>query len=160
MNESVSYRLNSASELELADHLRYCDASFMPPLSGRVEIDDYARKIAASAIRFEAWKDGMLLGLLAVYCKEFKYGTAAYVTNVSVLPAWVGRGIASLLLSQCVEHVLGLGASCIELDVNSENTGAISLYEKHGFVGKSLHGKTMTMCLNLVRDTEKNETAA
>lgn len=159
MNESVSYRLNSASELELADHLRYCDASFMPPLSGRVEIENYARKIAANAIRFEAWKDDALLGLLAVYCNEFKCRTA-YITSVSVLPAWGGRGIASLLMSQCIEHVTGLAAGRIELDVHSESIGAIRLYEKHGFLGKSLHGKTITMCLNLVRDTEKNETAA
>ena len=54
-------RLNAATTQDIVDHLTLCDASFAPPLSRRVDISDYAAKLSAHAMRFEAWNDGQLL---------------------------------------------------------------------------------------------------
>jgi len=66
----VEYLSNKASEVEIAEHLSRCEADFVPPLSGRLEINDYAKKIASKAMRFEAWSDGRLVGLVAGYCND------------------------------------------------------------------------------------------
>jgi ribosomal protein S18 acetylase RimI-like enzyme len=137
MNALVEYRLNTASKGEIVEHLQACDAVFVPPLSGRVEIGGYAQKIANKATRFEAWSKGTLVGLVATYFNDGET-FIAHITSVSVLKAWTGKGIAAELMQQCVEHANTLGMRQIGLEVASDNAPAIKLYEKKGFVA----GKT------------------
>lgn len=139
MSKSVEYRLNKASEAEIAEHLWLCDADFVPPLSDRVDINDYAEKIAGKAMRFEAWSGDKLVGLVAVYCNDLEK-RIAYITNVSVLRESMGKGIAESLIKRCIEHVKALGMRQVSLEVASDNMPAIGLYEKGGFVV----GKTKT----------------
>ena len=94
MSVAVEYLTNKASVAEIADHLLRCDTDFVPPLVGRVEITDYAKKIANMAMRFEAWAGGTLIGLVAAYCNH-QESRIAYITSVSVLRAWMGKGIAA-----------------------------------------------------------------
>ena len=63
MSEGIQFSLNNASEAEIVGHLWHCDANFVPPLSDRVEINDYANKITNKAMRFEAWSGDKLVGL-------------------------------------------------------------------------------------------------
>ncbi len=147
MSGSIEDCLNKASESEIADHLLCCDAEFVPPLSGRVEISAYAKKIASKAIRFEAWAEGVLVGLLVVYCND-RERQSAYITSVSVLREWMRRGIASDLIEQCIEHVKELGFGRIELEVDSENVGAIKLYREKGFKMNMMDGRSTIMYLN------------
>lgn len=139
MSKLVEYRLNKASEAEIAEHLWLCNADFVPPLSGRVEINDYAKKIVSKAMRFEAWSGDKLVGLVAVYCNDLEK-RIAYITNVSVLRESTGQGIAESLIKQCVERTKALGMHQVSLEVSSDNIPAIGLYEKGGFVT----GKTKT----------------
>jgi ribosomal protein S18 acetylase RimI-like enzyme len=133
MNESVEFGLNRASEREIADLLRSCDADFIPPLSQRVQIDAYARKIIRHAERFEAWVDGKLIGLVAAYCNDPER-RLAHITSVSVGREWTGRGIAGELMSRCMEHVRAAGMKEVTLEVAPENAGAVRLYQRCGFV--------------------------
>ena len=59
MNSTIKFFLNKASETDIAEHLEACDADFVPPLTGRVEINSYAKKIVSKATRFEAWSSGI-----------------------------------------------------------------------------------------------------
>jgi ribosomal protein S18 acetylase RimI-like enzyme len=133
MSELIEYRMNKASETEIAEHLRTCDAEFVPPLSGRVKIKDYAKKITSNASRFEAWSGDTLVGLLAAYCND-QVNRIAYITSVSVLREWQGKNIAASLMSQCLKHARTTGMRQISLQVAWDNTPAIKLYEKNGFV--------------------------
>lgn len=133
MSEAVEYLTNKASEAEIAEHLSRCDGDFVPPLSGRVEIIDYAKKIASKATRFEAWSGGRLVGLVAAYCND-QESHSAYITSVSVLREWTGKGIAERLMNQCVEHARASGMQRISLEVAGGNAAAIKLYKKSGFV--------------------------
>lgn len=152
MNELVEYRLNNASEAEIIEHLSSCDADFAPPLSGRVEIGDYAQKIASKAMRFEAWSSGTLVGLVAAYCNDQEKGIA-YVTSVSVLRERTGEGLAAHLMKLCIEHVKALGMRQISLEVASDNFAAIRLYEKNCFIAGSANASFVTM--NLCFETGK-----
>lgn len=151
MSESVEFCLNKATEEEISNHLSICDDDFVPPLSRRVAIGSYAHKIAENAMRFEAWEADVLVGSIAAYCNDSER-RIAYITSVSVLRRWQGRGIASRLLELCVEYVKERGFDCIELEVDSGNVGATKLYEKNSFTLNKMTGRLATMQLNTGRD--------
>lgn len=133
MSAAVEYRSNKASAAQIAAHLRRCDADFVPPLSGRVEINSYASKLVDKSTRFEAWADGTLIGLVAVYCNDLEK-RIAYITSVSVLKKWRQKGIATRLLRQCLAHAQGAGMGRIRLEATGNNTNTDSLYKRIGFV--------------------------
>lgn len=153
MSAEIEYLLNKASAAEIAEHLVRCDADFVPPLSGRVDIGDYAYKIASKATRFEAWSDGALIGLVAVYCND-QERCIAYITSVSVASEWAGKGIAANLMGRCAEYAEALGMRQISLEVASDNVPAIKLYEKIGFVPGKENMPFVGMILNLKNEEE------
>ncbi len=132
MNEAFEYCTDKADVSQIADHLSACDKAFIPPLSSRVSIRHYARKIVDRAVRFEAWSNGLLVGLVAAYCidKEKRF---AFITNISVLQEWQGKGIASQLLARCVNYAQMNGFVRIELEVDQGNEASVLLYRKYGF---------------------------
>lgn len=148
MSATVEFLLNKASAVQITDHLLCCDTDFVPPLSGRVEIRDYAKKIASKATRFEAWSGGIPVGLVAAYCND-QENRIAYITSVSVLKEWTRKGIAAGLVGQCVEHAKVSGMRQISLAVAADNTPAIKLYEKSGFIVSKANGPFVGMNLYL-----------
>lgn len=123
---------NRAEAAQVAAHLAACDATFIPPLSARVDLAAYADRIVRHAERFEAWSGPQLTGLVAAYCNDSN-GRRAFITSVSVLPDWQGRGIASRLLRECVQFIRAAGFESVELEVHEANDAALGLYRRHGF---------------------------
>jgi ribosomal protein S18 acetylase RimI-like enzyme len=138
---------------DISSHLHCCDSKFVPTLSSRLDIDKYSKKILEHAKIFEAWVDDDLVGLVAVYCNSSE-GVAAFITNVSVLPSWVGKGIATQLIDYCILQVTQLGFKRIDLEVSKDNQAAIALYEKHGFTTTGNCGLTQKMTAYLKKDFE------
>lgn len=104
-------------------------------------------------MRFEAWSGGALIGLVAAYCNDHKTHIAC-ITNVSVLKAWMGKGIAAHLMSRCVEHAKASGMQQITLEVAIDNAPAIRLYKKSGFVSDRTNGLFVSMISNLKSGNE------
>lgn len=146
MTAPITYLLNKASAPQISEHLARCDADFVPPLSGRVVIEDYAQRIVCNATRFEAWLSDTLIGLVATYCND-RETRIAYITSASVLGTWTGKGIATCLTNRCIEYVTVAGFHQIRLEVASDNIPAIRLYEKSGFVAEQTNEPFMTMNL-------------
>ncbi|MEW6107740.1 MAG: GNAT family N-acetyltransferase [Nitrospirota bacterium] len=156
MSETIEFKANEASEAVIAEHLSRCDADFVPPLSGRIEIVDYAKKIASKATKFEAWAGGKLVGLVAAYCND-QEKRIAYITSVSVLREWTGKGIAARLLKHCIKYATASGMRQVRLEVASDNMPAIGLYKKSGFVAGKMDAPFVTMELYLKRGEEHAE---
>lgn len=156
MSAGVESLLNKASAAQIADHLLRCDAGFVPSLSSRVEIRDYAQKIASKATRFETWSGGTLVGLAAVYCND-QVNRIAYITSVSVLKEWTRKGIAAGLLGQCIDHAKVSDMRQIRLEVAAVNAPAIKLYEGRGFIVGKANGLFvgMNLCLKNGEEHEK-----
>jgi ribosomal protein S18 acetylase RimI-like enzyme len=146
--DSIAYRINSATVEQVAQHLAQCDAYFVPILSGRVDLNVYAMKICSNAVRFEAWSDDLLVGLLAAYCNDPER-RIAYITSVSILVDRTGKGIATRLLRCCVEYVKLHRLRRISLEVTRDHRPAIHLYEKCGFSVGETNGALITMNLDL-----------
>jgi ribosomal protein S18 acetylase RimI-like enzyme len=128
----ITYAINRARIAEIAAHLARCDGYFVPPLSGRVDIDAYAAKIVGHAERFEAWAGRTLVGMVAAYCND-PSRQAGFITSVSVVPERRGEGIATRMLEDCIRHARHAGFSLIRLSVDRGNAAAIPLYERCGF---------------------------
>lgn len=131
INTQLRYTVNNSSADEVLHHLQKCDDVFVPVLSSRVVLQEYAKKIYDHAIRFEAWNDTELVGLIATY---FNNETASgFITNVSVFREMSGQGIASSLMRKCLSYAYDEGYSSIELEVMRNNNAAIALYQKFFF---------------------------
>lgn len=126
----IEYKINTASEFALVEHLKHCDNQFVPPLNSRVSIESYGKKIFENAIVFEAWWDNVLVGMVAMYLNENRDG---YITNVSVYNEYGSAGIASQIFTNLQAYSEENDISSIKLEVNASNVAAIGLYKKFGF---------------------------
>jgi ribosomal protein S18 acetylase RimI-like enzyme len=148
--DRVHQRLNVATTREIVDHLTLCDAAFAPPLSQRVDIGDYATRLSARAMRFEAWNDETLIGLVAAYPDHAH--SRMFISNVSVLPQWRGLGFAAGLIIRCGDAARDLGMRSVVLELAAANVAARRLYDKLGFVStvnECGNGAPLSMTLTL-----------
>lgn len=123
---------NKSDSAAIERHLCKCSARFMPPLETRVQIAEYADKLAQLADRCEAWHHGQLVGLLAVYLNQPASGVG-FVSSVSVCEEHAGQGIGRLLLEQCKQTAARRGFSSLKLEVNSLDARAVGFYKRCGF---------------------------
>lgn len=131
MREGLHYRDNTASAPQIVRHLAACDAAYVPTLSSRVALPEYATKLASHAMRVEAWEADNLAGLAAFYCNR---PPLAFLSNLSVLPDYRRRGIAAYLLKQCMIRAAREGCASLWLTLGQGNGPALTLYRQHGFV--------------------------
>jgi ribosomal protein S18 acetylase RimI-like enzyme len=148
MNDHIKYHVNKASAAEIAEHLSCCDSNFIPPLSHRIMIGEYADKISAQAERFEAWSGERLVGLVAAYCND-RENRMAFITSVSVAKAWTDRGIATMLMTQCIEYARAAGMRQIGLEVANQNVPALRMYDKFNFTVSKANETSVMLDLNL-----------
>jgi ribosomal-protein-alanine N-acetyltransferase len=83
-----------------------------------------------------------------MYCNDPASGTA-YITSISVAPAFARRGIASALLAASMAHARAAGMRAIALEVDANNSAARRLYETHGFAATGSRGTSLQMSLQL-----------
>ncbi len=76
-----------------------------------------------------AISDGEIIG----YAGAWLVLDEAQVTNIAVAPAWRGRGVGRLLLTELIARVKVQGAVRMTLEVRPSNTAALALYDALGF---------------------------
>lgn len=130
---ALEFRLNTSTVSDISAHLTDCDADFDPPLSSRVDLHAYAEKLVAHALRFEAWSEGVVVGLVAAYCNDL-VKREGFITSVSVSRAWLGKGVASRLMTDCLAHAVSVGMRQMNLEVSKTSARAVGLYTKLGFL--------------------------
>lgn len=122
---------DTSTRADIERHLASTDTLFTPPLTERVDVRSYAAKIRERARTVEAWDDEELVGLVAAY---FDSGArACFVTNVSVLSTYTGRGVATRLLGELMEMAKQEGIAAVTLEVSSQSVSALALYRKFDF---------------------------
>ncbi len=146
--KKIQYAENQSVLNDVFQHLKTCDASFIPPLSTRVNLDAYALKICDKAHRYEAWQDDQLAGLIAAYCNA-PDKRVAFITSVSVIPSCIGMGVASQLMAHCIHTLQQQSFKLLQLEVATTNLPAIKLYQKYGFSRKCAPGAALLMTLAL-----------
>ena len=130
----LEYRRDTATSDDVRAHLARCDADFTPPLSARLDLREYAAKLAERAARFEAWDGGQLVGLVAAYVAPG--APEAFISNVSVVSELRGHGVAAALVADCIDRARGSGAATLKLEVATADRAAGRFYEKLGFTDR------------------------
>jgi ribosomal protein S18 acetylase RimI-like enzyme len=146
----VKYKVKTVAINEIMAHLKECNCNFIPPLTERANIERYSRKIFENSITFEAWRGNLLIGLLAVYLNK-DFDRSAFITNVSVLKDFMGLGIASTLLSKCIEYAVEEGYREIKLEVHKDNSRAIGLYRRFNFIIDNVDKDLLEMKIELFK---------
>lgn len=99
--------------------------------------DTWATRVAKSALSgidcaLVAEQGGLLGGLLWAKVDADDAGRVN-LFQVWVAPEWRGRGVAAALVDEALAWARLHGTRVVHLGVNSENAGAIRLYERAGF---------------------------
>jgi ribosomal-protein-alanine N-acetyltransferase len=117
---------------DIEKHLWECDSRFMQPLSSRVNLCDYAIKMARLADRFEAWDADRLVGLVAAYIRNSNK-IEGFISSVSVCDEFQGQGVGSLLMQRCLASASAYGLAKLSLEVAEQDIKACAFYLKLGF---------------------------
>lgn len=115
LRETHSSIARDMRQMALMGPLLLAAGSALAPLNGFVWIDE-----------------GRLVGNVS-YSREGGRLAACTISNVAVLPAFRGRGIASRLLDTTLEHLVRQGCRRVFLEVRADNAHAKALYRKRGF---------------------------
>lgn len=67
----------------------------------------------------------------------WKAAPDAWIEDVYVAPAARRAGLGDALVARAIERAAERGARRVELDCNEDNTGALALYDRHGFSARS-----------------------
>lgn len=97
----------------------------------------------------DPWSEGMFLAELDNLCARLTLcladeeivgflcswlvGGELSILNLATAPAWRRRGVAALLLQDCLDRATETGVDQAWLEVRVGNAGAISLYRRFGF---------------------------
>ena len=139
----VDYKIKESTQKDLFLHLQQCDPAFLEKLRAKVNLTDYSQKLADKSITFEAWDKLRLLGLVAAYFnEETKVG---FISNVSVVTSYNGKGIAGELIEMTKKYAMDKHFSKLALEVDCENRNAIAFYIKNEFKTESVKGDSMFM---------------
>jgi RimJ/RimL family protein N-acetyltransferase len=116
----------------VARERKYFSIFEAPPLARTREF--LLKDIAKGHARFVGVVDGEVAGWCEII--PFSYPAHAHVgeLDIALLSPFRGRGFGKALMEVTVREVLRNGLTRIKLGVFSDNTRAIALYEKIGFV--------------------------
>ena len=152
---NIQYKINAGDSESLIEHLNKCDFIFVQGLTKKIGIADYVDKIINNATRFEAWKENELVGLIAAYFNDIN-NHSGYITNVSTIASYEGKGIGKELLNNCIQFGKENNYIELNLEVFSENKPAIHLYEKCHFKIKGFKNDQIIMNRDLTGNILKS----
>jgi 2-polyprenyl-3-methyl-5-hydroxy-6-metoxy-1,4-benzoquinol methylase/predicted GNAT family acetyltransferase len=135
---------NQADATAILAHLQRCDHQFVPALSSRVNLCEYAAKLATRAERFEVFEGDMLVALVAVYINA----DSAFISNVSVEDQLGGQGVGSRLVRDAVTRAFSTGVRQVRLETDRRNRRALKMYSALGFSNERCEGDSLYLVLH------------
>lgn len=132
--KKIEYRIampNTIDMYDILNVLKEVDSYFVPTLSSRVDLSDFAKKITTYATLFLAISDERIIGYNAVYINfESKI---AYATSLAVLPRYQTFGLIGVkLVQQAIEYAKNYTSS-YELCIRGDNQSMLNWYLRKGF---------------------------
>lgn len=113
----------------ILDFLYKVDDILIPRLSARVDMSNYASKLAANAHSVFLLDDKKDIASCSVYCNT----EIGFITSIAVKEPYIGKGIGTLMLQEVVKHCKEQGCTQIRLQVYNENIRALNMYHRNKF---------------------------
>ena len=125
----------------VAREKRYLAQTEAPPLDG---VTAFVRQsVASDAAQFVALDGDRVVGWADIFAAWPQATNHRAGLGIGVLPEYRGRGVGSSLLEACIAKAWSQGLTRVELEVRADNTAAIKLYEKFGFVREGVKRRAM-----------------
>ncbi len=116
---------------EFLDFVMEVDEEFNPPLSHRLNLEEYVSKLySLSDLFYEFSDNGLLSGVVAIYLYDCK-NDKAFIPFVAVKKEKRGKGIAKRILLKAIKAARAKGKT--EIGIATNNPVALHLYESLGF---------------------------
>lgn len=112
--------------------LQNADKEFVPPLSQRVDLLAYSRKLATYAENFFVTDDAVDKAHAAIYVNRQDAGTA-FLSSICVLSRFRSERVSQPLLEACCKLASDRGMHRVSLEVARGNRRAIDFYVRLGF---------------------------
>lgn len=144
----IEFKINCSDYKTLFNNLLDTDSDFEPNLSKKVDLSTFAIKMIKNSVRFEAWNEGKLIGIVACYFNDL-LNLRGFITHVSVTKEHKGMGISKELLKMCINYGEAKGYRYIDLEVDKKNNIAYQLYKKVGFNEYEVKLESVIMRLNI-----------
>lgn len=103
----------------------------IPPLSHRMDLLEFAKKLQEKATIFEYVEDNKIIALNAVYVN--KYPIDSYATSLAVLPEYEGFGIGAKLILKAINYCKKYGSEGYRLQMRTSNRVMLDFYLNRGF---------------------------
>lgn len=123
--------------------LRELDEVFIPHLTGRVNIAEYAEKLADKARIVYACENGGDCGHCAFYVNTQE--GSAYITSIAIKPVCQRQGIGQKLVECMKKQCFDMGIKFIRLEVYQTNENAIRFYQRMGYEKRTCDGDWIMM---------------
>ena len=107
-------------------------------------LNNYIDKIKNKAELIAHIVEGVCVGFIAFYAND-ETQENAFITMVMIRSDMRGRKIAGSLLTAVLENLKSRGFKFCNLEVRTNNTNAIKLYENLGFKIKSINSNSIFM---------------
>ncbi len=136
--------------------LKSVDKDFPIPLSTKVDLKEYSKKLESKGLVIPKIKDGKIVAMIAGYAKNTE-NNLAYVSILATKSECRGQGLASALLKEFIEASKKSGVNGIHLYTTKTNEKALSVYYKYGFKEYVLENEPRPNDLHLVLHFEEKE---
>lgn len=150
-----NYREIYSDHLPLASYLNSIDHTFSPPLSERLliksnvnTIEEYSRKLIRLAEIKVCDIDGVIAGIIVFYAND-TLNKVSYIPILSVNEMYKGLGIAKALIGECLKHLESQKFKHVNVETWVENSAALHLYQKSGFLIKSRSDYNVKLSMQL-----------
>lgn len=119
-------------EPALLAFLETIDHSFDPPLSSRVQLGQWTRKVLDLGTVMVAGEGRKFQGVIAFYCND-KETKRAFISLLGVVESARRQGIGRSLLGEAINICGREGMKSAVVTTEANNRAAVALYETMGF---------------------------
>lgn len=115
--------------MDILNYLSENDNNFIPPLSSRVKLEEYAKKIYKHSVQLWVKHEHEFVGFCALYVNpEF-----TYISTISIVDKYKGVGAGKRLLNKVIDVTKRNFINEIRLEIQDKNKKVKSFYLKKGF---------------------------
>lgn len=141
----MKYTFSKLSFEQVYQFLLETDKEFATPLSSKVNIEKYAKKLSDFSHFAYCIDENKIIGMISCYINNPPLG---YISNVCVKSEYQNKGVFNLMFSTLIYSLEQLGIKILRLEVDNNNTKAQEVYLKKGFAFSaqaSEHSKYMEL---------------
>ncbi len=129
------------SPVRVLNFLAAVDGEFVPPVSSRVDLEEYAAKLSSNATNLFAVDGHNDIGHAAFYSNALTT-KVGFVSSFAVKREYRGTGVGTALLDHVILICRNDGMNVVTLEVAETNLRAIEFYKGYGF---SFQGRLMQL---------------